>query len=137
MRTTRTILRSIVAVVAGYLASALLIGVTVPLVGALIPASLSPANTGWVMANVAYGCVFAAVGGYLTAWLAPSRSLAHALVLGLLMAVFAALTGWAIANSPPLPGYADQPGWYYPALALTVGAAGAPAPPPANRLAPR
>jgi hypothetical protein len=36
------------------------------------------------------------------------------------MAVFAVVTGLAVAAAPPSPDYAVQPGWYYPVLALTV-----------------
>jgi len=114
------ILKSISALIAGYLVSAILTGVTITILGALFPESYRPENPGWVIFNVIYGCGFAAVGGYLTARLAPSRPFDHALVLGVLMALFAALTGYMISIAPPSPEYANQPGWYYPALAITV-----------------
>ena len=108
------------ALLAGYIVSAILTGVTIAVLGALLPASYQAENIGWVIFNVLYGCAFAMVGGYVVARLAPSHPIAHALVLGTLMAVFALLTGYAIASTPPSPEYANQPGWYYPVLAITV-----------------
>src|SRR5690349_21673761 len=114
------ILKSIGAGLAGYLVSALLTGVTIAVLGALFPRSYEPGNVGWVIFNVIYGCVFAVFGGYVTARLAPSKPFVHGLVLGVLMALFAALTGYMVSISPPSPEYANQPGWYYPVLAVTV-----------------
>jgi heme A synthase len=116
----RFILQSVGAVIAGYLVSALLTGITIAALGALFPESYRPENIGWVVFNVIYGCAFAVFGGYVVAWLAPSRPMAHALVLGVLMALFALLTNYAVSIAPPSPEYANQPGWYYPMLAVTV-----------------
>ena len=60
------------------------------------------------------------IGGYVTALLAPSRPMTHAWALGILMALFAVLTGYMVSVSPPSPEYEYQPGWYYPVLAITV-----------------
>ena len=120
MNKIKTILQSIGAVTAGYLVSAMLTAATIAIFGALFPASYTAESIGWVVFNVIYGCVFAIVGGYIVAWLAPSSPFAHAVVLGLLMSVFAAFTGYAIAAAPPSPEYVNQPGWYYPVLAITV-----------------
>lgn len=116
----RFILQSVGAVIAGYLVSALLMGITIATLGALFPESYRPENIGWVVFNVIYGCAFAVLGGYVVAWLAPSRPMAHALVLGVLMALFALLTSYAVSMAPTSPEYANQPGWYYPVLAVTV-----------------
>jgi hypothetical protein len=115
-----SILKSIGAVIAGYLASAALTAVTISVLGALFPESYRPENVGWVIFNVVYGCAFAVLGGYIAARLAPSRPFNHALVLGILMALFAALTGYMVSVAPPSPEYALQPAWYYPVLAITV-----------------
>lgn len=116
----KSIFQSIGAVIAGYLVSALLTGLTIAALGALFPASYNPENIEWVVFNVIYGCAFAVIGGYVAARLAPVRPLSHATVLGLLMAVFAVITGYAVSVTPPSPEYANQPGWYYPVLAITV-----------------
>jgi hypothetical protein len=120
MNKAKSILQSIGAVLAGYIVSAVLTGLTIAVLGALFPISYQPENVGWVVFNVIYGCAFAVVGGYVAARLAPSRPMAHAVVLGTLMAVFAVLTAVAVATAPPSPEYANQPGWYYPVLAITV-----------------
>jgi heme A synthase len=120
MNKAKSILQSIGAVLAGYIVSAVLTGLAIAVLGALFPISYQPENVGWVVFNVIYGCAFAVVGGYVVAWLAPSHPMAHAVVLGLLMAAFSALTGIAVATAPPSPEYANQPGWYYPVLAITV-----------------
>jgi heme A synthase len=114
------ILKSVGAVLAGYLVSAILTGITISVLGALFTESYKPENIGWVIFNVIYGCAFAVVGGTIVARLAPSRPMTHAWVLGILMALFAGLTGYMIASAPPSPEYVNQPRWYYPALAITV-----------------
>lgn len=120
MNKFKSILQSIGAVIAGYLVSAILTGITIAALGALFPASYRPENTEWVVFNVIYGCAFAVIGGYVTARLAPARPWTHATVLGVLMAVFAVITGYAVSVTPPSPEYVSQPGWYYPVLAITV-----------------
>lgn len=118
MNTFLAILKSLGAVVAGYVVIAVLTIVTISTLAVLFPASYQPENTGWVILNVIYGCLFAAVGGYLTARLAPTRPLWHVLALGIFMALFSGLTAWAVASAPADSEYARQPGWYYPALTL-------------------
>lgn len=120
MNKFKSILQSIGAVIAGYLVSAILTAVTITVLGALFPESYRPENIGWVVSNIIYGCAFAVVGGYVVARLAPSRPLAHAAVLGVLMASFAVIIGYYTSIAPPSPEYANQPGWYYPTLAITV-----------------
>jgi len=114
------LLKSIGAILAGYLVSAILTGITISVLGILFPASYKPENVGWVIFNVIYGCVFAVVGGYILARLAPSKPMTHAWVLGILMALFAVLTGYMVASAPASPEYANQPSWYYPVLTITV-----------------
>ena len=120
MNNFKLIFQSIGAVVAGYLVSAVLTAVTIAILGVLFPESYTAENIAWVVFNVIYGCAFAVIGGYVVARLAPSRPFAHATVLGVLMAVFALITGSAMSSAPPSPEYANQPGWYYLVLAITV-----------------
>ncbi len=120
MNIFKSVFKSVGAVLAGYLVSALLTGVTISVLGVVFPESYKPENTGWVIFNVFYGCAFAVIGGYMSARLAPSRPFNHALVLGILMALFAVLTGYMVSVTPPSPEYTTQPGWYYPVLAVTV-----------------
>ena len=120
MNKFKSIFQSISTIVAGYLVSAVLTAVTIAVLGALFPESYTADNIAWVIFNVIYGCAFAVIGGYVVARLAPSCPLVHATVLGLLMAIFAVVTGYAISTAPPSPEYANQPGWYYPVLTVTV-----------------
>lgn len=120
MNKFKSIFQSIGAVIAGYLVSAISTGITIAALGALFPESYKAENIAWVVFNVIYGCGFAVIGGYVVAWLAPSRPFTHATVLGMLMANFALITGYAVSAAPPSPEYANQPGWYYPVLAITV-----------------
>ena len=120
MDKSKSTFRSLGAVLAGYLVSAVLTGITIAVWGVLFPDSYRPEHVEWVVFNVIYGCAFAAIGGYITARLAPRRPLAHATVLGVWMAIFAGITGYAVSVTPPSSEYANQPGWYYPVLAITV-----------------
>lgn len=120
MNKFKSVLQSIGAVLAGYVVSAILTGILIAVLGMLFPESYKPENTEWVVFNVIYGCAFAVIGGYVAARLAPSHPFIHAIVLGVLMAVFALITGYAISAAPPTPEYLNQPGWYYPTLAVTV-----------------
>jgi heme A synthase len=120
MNNFKSIFQSIGAVLAGYLVSAILTGVTIAVLGVLFPESYTAENIAWVIFNVIYGCAFAVIGGYVVARLAPMRPLTHATVLGVLMAIFALITGYAMSSAPPSPEYVNQPGWYYPVLAITV-----------------
>ncbi len=120
MSGSKRILRSVGAVVAGYFLTALLTAGTIAVLAALFPESYVATDRAWVIFNIVYGCAFAVLGGYITARLAPSRPLAHAVALGLIMAVLAIMTSLATAGAPPDPEVAASPAWYYPVLALTV-----------------
>ena len=120
MNKVKSIFQSIGAVIAGYLISAILTAFTIAALGMLFPESYKAENIAWVAFNVIYGCAFAVIGGYVVARLAPSRPFTHAIVLGVLMSIFAVITGYAVSAAPPSPEYANQPGWYYPVLAITV-----------------
>ena len=82
------ILKSIGAVVAGFVAVFALAVITdIVLVGAhVLPTMEHPElyNDGLYVLITFYTGVYSVVGGYLTAWLAPSKPMTHALVLGLL-----------------------------------------------------
>lgn len=67
MNNFKSIFQSIVALIAGYLVSAILTGVTIAVLGALFPESYKAENITWVVFNVIYGCAFAVIGGYV-AW---------------------------------------------------------------------
>lgn len=89
--------------------------ITIPLLGMIFPASLNPANTGWVIANIAYGAVFAGIGGYVAALVAQKSEIKHATILAVIMLV---LGGLSFVASMPYFEETGQPVWYYPVLML-------------------
>jgi hypothetical protein len=111
-------LRSVGAVLAGFVLIGLLGFVTD---SALQAAGVLPV-TGSVkfedkhsLLALSYHLAFVLAGGYLTAWLAPSRPLAHALALGVTGVVFSALGLIAIIRGDLAPIWY---GWALVALSV-------------------
>ena len=117
METAKTVLRSILALVAGYVVLSILTTATVFVLAQIFPASASPENLGWVVFNVIYGAVFVVIGGYIVAALAPMRPMRHVIGLGIAMALLSVIYAFAVANAPADTAVYPQPGWYYPLLA--------------------
>ncbi len=80
----RRALPSVGAVLAGFLATAVLsIGTDAVLHAAgVFPAIGQPMPSALFVLAAAYRAAYTVAGGYLTAWLAPSRPMRHALALG-------------------------------------------------------
>jgi peptidoglycan/LPS O-acetylase OafA/YrhL len=114
----RRVLRSIGAVLAGFLATAIL-SIATDLVlhaAGIFPAWGQPMSDALFVLATAYRIVFTIAGGYITARLAPNRPMAHVLVLGfvgLMAAVAGTLATW---NKGPEFG----PKWYPLALVVTA-----------------
>ncbi len=117
---TRTqIVRSIAAVVAGFVAVVVLANGSDMILAAaagLQPFAEEQEDGGlpwWVLAVVfVYRPFVTVVGGYLTAWLAPSRPLRHAVVLGVLgvlLSIYGAVSSWGLT-----------PAWFTVALVVLV-----------------
>jgi len=108
--------RSILAIVAGFVAIAVLsIGTDVVLAAAGVfpPANQPVTDPALLVLTLAYVAVYAIAGCYFTAALAPSRPLLHALILGALGLAF------NIATALGMRG--QVPDWYLAAgLALTM-----------------
>ena len=83
------VLRSIVAVVAGYLVFGASAAVLFPLTGRDPHAPAPPAFLIW---TTIYGMVFAAAGGYAAAAIAPRKPRVHAAIVGALIAVGAVVS---------------------------------------------
>jgi membrane glycosyltransferase len=86
-----SIVRSILAIVAGFVLIAVLaFGTGIALQNAgMTPGPGEPmTDTGSVLLEVAYVALFAIAGCWLAAWLAPNRPMRHALILGFLGLVF-------------------------------------------------
>ena len=83
------LLRSIIAVILGYAVFAISSGAIFLLSGHPAHATASVA---FMLMTIVAGIVFAAVGGYVAGWLAGRRPVAHAVAMGVLLAVGAAVS---------------------------------------------
>ena len=100
-------LRSIVAVIAGYMAMAIpimviFLAVLMVLVGGMPDPSQPPPAVplGINVALIAFSSLFAVFGGYVAAWIGKHAPLKHALALGILML---ALGGMMMVMDPDNP----------------------------------
>jgi hypothetical protein len=112
----RHIGRSIGAVLAGMLAVVILsLGTDLALhAAAIFPPLDQRMSDGLFVLATAYRTVYAVVGGYVTAWLAPNRPLYHALVngfIGVALSLLGAVLTWNKALGPH---------WYPLALVITA-----------------
>ncbi|HJZ80900.1 MAG TPA: hypothetical protein VKD91_11160 [Pyrinomonadaceae bacterium] len=113
---SRRILRRIGAVLAGML-TVLILDITLDVImhaTGIYPPWLQPMASSLFLLATAYRMIDGTIGGYVTAWLAPDRPVAHALVLGgigFLLSTMGAIATW---NKGPAFG----PHWY--PLALTA-----------------
>jgi hypothetical protein len=109
-------MRSVIAIVAGFVLIAALSFGADAVLRSVLPSVFS--STGRVesapvlLLVIAYVFVFAVVGCYLTARLAPSSPLKHALVLGVLGLIFNIIGTIALWNSAPA--------WYHVVALLLV-----------------
>jgi len=112
------VIRSIGAVFAGLLFIVILSLLTDVVMHAtgIYPPWFQPMAEGlWILA-LAYRIVYGILGGYLTAWMAPNRRVAHAVILGLigeLLSIIGVAMNW---NKGPEFG----PKWFSIALVLTA-----------------
>jgi hypothetical protein len=94
-----TILKSIGAVLAGFIAVAGLSTITDMLVG--YSGAFPPAGTtGMLSFALLYRIIYTVLGGYLTAWLAPGNKMTHVWVLagiGQLGGIAGVVFGWSLS----------------------------------------
>jgi hypothetical protein len=89
------ILHAFLALLAGFLAMALLVTAATVVITKLVPAWVgAPGHprSGYIFVNLGYSFAAAMVGGYVTAWLAKDNPLIHALALALIVLLLAALS---------------------------------------------
>ena len=116
--TSRRVLRSIAAVIAGFLVTATLsLGVDVVLhaIGVFPPWGWPMPDSLFVLAT-AYRILFTVLGGYITALLAPVLPVRHAVILGIIGFCFAVAGAALTWNAGPAFG----PRWYPILLVLTA-----------------
>lgn len=85
-------MRSLAAIVGGFLAYALLMGVTIMVLGVFMPSAFAEdgARAGWAVgAEMAYSVIYAAFGGYIAALIARRDEVTHA---GMLAAIILAMS---------------------------------------------
>jgi hypothetical protein len=105
------VLHAFLALAAGFLAIALLVTIMTALLNKLTPswvAEGSHPEPGYIFVNLGYSFVAAAVGGYITAWIAGDNPLIHVLALAIAALLLAALSA--------LQHRGQQPVWYLLAL---------------------
>ena len=106
----RTLL-SVAAVICGFLATAILVGVSTAIASAAFGVEQKPdanatAPTTYLAANLFLSLLSAVVGGYICGWIAPSYPLVHAVVLAGLLGVLSLVTALTTGAAP------GQPAWY-------------------------
>jgi hypothetical protein len=101
------ILRTFLALLAGFATMALLVMVLTALLTRLIPSwtgTEGSPRAGYMFVNLGYSFLAAAAGGYVTAWAAAANPLIHILALGIVVLALAALS--------VLQSKGMQPIWY-------------------------
>lgn len=108
-------LHAFLALAAGFLTMAVLVGVLTALLVRLTPSWVGEQGKpkpGYIFVNLGYSFLAAAAGGYVTSWLAAANPLYHVLALGIIVLALAALSA--------LQAKGKQPIWYQlTLLALT------------------
>lgn len=120
-------LRSVLAVIVGFVVITALNIMAVPLFGAVVPQSIAGPDgglptTGWIIFNLAYGLIFAAVGGYVTAQVAQRSELSHSVALAVVILVLG--VAYAFSGGSAGPDQPAPPTWYLVVLPA-VGVVGA------------
>ena len=106
--------RSILAVIAGYLVTAILVVVKFAAMTSLIPGAAPKAgqlqfpSTGLQVVSLILDFASAILGGYVAAWIARRNQIQHALALGILMVLLGILSMSISRGSEPV--------WYQIAL---------------------
>lgn len=108
------VLRSIAAVVAGYLTTVILVVLTIALAGVVTGVQIgTDVTTSYILVNLVGSLLAAIAGGWVAARLAhgaPERHVAALAILVLLLSIYS-------ASTPPT----SQPGWYsYGLVAIGV-----------------
>jgi hypothetical protein len=101
------ILRAFLALFAGFLSMAVIVGVVTAVLMKRVPEWVGEKGSpraGYVVINLGYSLIAAVAGGYVTAWMAQSNPLIHALALALIVLLLSALSA--------LQQRGMQPIWY-------------------------
>jgi hypothetical protein len=112
-------LRSLFAIIGGYIAMAVGIGVTTFVVGRYFPgiAAGGQPTDQYIAINLAYSAVFGIFGGYMAALTAGREPLKHAIILATVCYLFF-LMSMAAPTPPDIPPW---PFWYRVGLLVILG----------------
>jgi hypothetical protein len=98
--------RSIIAIAAGYLTLAILVGILVMTLGIMVPTAIPNNETipslGWVFFIEIFSLLAAAAGGYLTAFVARGSRISHVQLLGAVVLLVGLIQIWAGMNKLPI-----------------------------------
>ncbi len=118
-------IRSIGALVAGYLTMALLVIVgSLSVAAVLLPGGIAraaPVTTEYLVANLAVSFAAAVAGGWVAGWLAGERPLRHGAILA---AIVLTMGLAAAALAPRAADPAERPPAWYPWAVAAVGSTG-------------
>jgi len=116
--TKRPLLRSIAAVALGFILTAALSVITDVILHAVrvFPPWAQQVPSGLLLLALLYRVIFTIAGGWVTARLAPNRTMKHVAILGALGTVAASIGAFATWNAGPQFG----PHWYPLALIVTA-----------------
>jgi hypothetical protein len=101
------IVRAFLALIAGFISMAVLVGIATTALVKLVPewvGAKGQPRAGYIFVNLGYSLAAAIVGGYITAWIARDNPLIHSLMLALIVLLLSALSA--------LQQRGLQPMWY-------------------------
>ncbi len=99
------ILHTFLALAAGFLAMALIVGLVTALLVKLVPdwvGNTGQPRPGYIVVNLGYSFIAAAVGGYVTAWIARGNPLIQVLALALIVLLLSALSALQLRGQQPI-----------------------------------
>jgi hypothetical protein len=97
--------RSFLAILAGFATMAVLVTLATLAISKSFPSLVGdPARPprGYMLLNLAYSAMFAAVGGYVTAWIAKPDPLPNTLMLALVVLTISALSAIQLRGEQPI-----------------------------------
>ncbi len=99
------VIHTFLALAAGFLAMALIVGLVTALLVKLVPdwvGNPGQPRPGYIVVNLGYSFIAAAVGGYVTAWLAQGNPLIQVLALALIVLLLSALSALQLRGKQPI-----------------------------------
>jgi hypothetical protein len=112
-------LRSLFAILGGYIAMSVGIGLTTFAASRLFPgiAVHGQPTPGYILINLAYSAVFGVFGGYMAALIAGREPLKHAIILAAVCYLFFLMA----MGAPTPPDMPPWPFWYKVGLLIVLG----------------